>query len=238
MQSRLAKFEKIIIWGPNVLNNRLLARHVHSVTNIVPSCITEAREIEEMSLQPSSMFICDCDKIEPKSYCRKIHRTGFSYKESPAIVLLNISRDQDILEEINTYAIHGVFFISDQFELLDKGLRNILTGDIWLSRDLLVRSLQCTRELDNKNLQITAASELTFREREILRLVGAGLSNQAIADRLYISTNTVKTHISNIYKKIDVINRVQAIIWANEYLKANELSTDYMPVSFAAALKN
>lgn len=238
MQSRTPKFEKLFIWGPNLLNNRLLARHIHAFAGLAPTCIAEAQEIQETTLTPKSLFICDCDKIEPKSYCRKIHRTGFSYQESPAIVLLNISRDQNILEEINTYAIHGVFFISDHFELVEKGLRKILTGEIWLSRDLLVSSLQRARELDSKNIQITAASELTFREREILRLVAAGLSNQAIADRLYISTNTVKTHISNIYKKIDVINRVQAIIWANECLQVSELSADYSQVSLAAALKN
>jgi len=238
MLNRTSKFENLFIWGPNLLNNRLLSRHIQSVAGIAPTCISEAQEIPETTLNSKSLFLCDCDKIEPKSYCRKIHRNGFSCKESPAIVLLNITREQNIIEEINHYAIHGVFFISDPFELLDKGIRKILNGDIWISRQLLVRTLQRARELDSKNLPVNAVSELTLREREILRLVAAGLSNQAIAERLYISTNTVKTHISNIYKKIDVINRVQAILWANECLQIHEPPEYYSPMSFEVSLKN
>ncbi|MGH0052757.1 MAG: response regulator transcription factor, partial [Sphaerochaetaceae bacterium] len=50
---------------------------------------------------------------------------------------------------------------------------------------------------------------LSFREEEVLQLVAAGFSNQEIAKQLYISTNTVKTHIKNIYAKMGVNNRLQ-----------------------------
>jgi DNA-binding CsgD family transcriptional regulator len=56
-------------------------------------------------------------------------------------------------------------------------------------------------------------STLTAREKEILSLLSSGLINRQIASRLGISPHTVKSHIYNIYKKINVTNRQQASLW-------------------------
>lgn len=58
--------------------------------------------------------------------------------------------------------------------------------------------------------------KLTKRENEILVYIADGLSNQEIADRLFISEYTVKTHVSNLFRKIGVNDRVQAILYALE----------------------
>jgi two-component system, NarL family, response regulator LiaR len=55
---------------------------------------------------------------------------------------------------------------------------------------------------------------LTHREAEIIALIAQGLSNQEIADRLYLSINSIKTHIRTAYRKIDVSRRSQAVGWA------------------------
>jgi DNA-binding CsgD family transcriptional regulator len=59
---------------------------------------------------------------------------------------------------------------------------------------------------------------LTRREREILDLIADGFSNQQIADELFISPHTVKTHLHNIFKKINVKRRLQAALWAAKNL--------------------
>jgi LuxR family transcriptional regulator of csgAB operon len=55
---------------------------------------------------------------------------------------------------------------------------------------------------------------LTAREVQILAMVAVGSKNEDIADKLCISPHTVKTHIYNIFKKINVPNRLQAALWA------------------------
>ena len=55
---------------------------------------------------------------------------------------------------------------------------------------------------------------LTVREREVLALIGAGLNNSEIADRLFVSTATVKTHINNLFAKLHLRDRAQAMRWA------------------------
>jgi DNA-binding NarL/FixJ family response regulator len=57
-------------------------------------------------------------------------------------------------------------------------------------------------------------AELTTREREILRLLGAGKSNKEIAAELQISERTARTHVSNILGKLDLTSRTQAALWA------------------------
>ena len=63
---------------------------------------------------------------------------------------------------------------------------------------------------------VSLLSPLSERELEVLRLIAAGKSNAAIADTLYISLSTVKTHINNLYSKLGVESRTQALVRAKE----------------------
>ena len=59
---------------------------------------------------------------------------------------------------------------------------------------------------------------LTQRERQILLMISVGLTNQEVADKSFISLHTVKAHLYNIFKKINVPNRLQAALWATKNL--------------------
>lgn len=63
-----------------------------------------------------------------------------------------------------------------------------------------------------------AVSRLTVREKQVLSFIASGYTSKAISDVLNIGMHTVKTHIYNIYKKINATNRLQATLWAIKYL--------------------
>lgn len=82
---------------------------------------------------------------------------------------------------------------------------------IWVGSNILSPK-QKARSLMAKPEEI----DLSDREFEVLQLIAEGLSNQQIADQLFVSRNTIKTHISNIFAKLDVKRRTQAIQRARE----------------------
>ncbi|MEJ8648703.1 response regulator transcription factor [Streptomyces sp. MS1.AVA.3] len=107
--------------------------------------------------------------------------------------------------------------------LLIEGVRAAMAGDALISPQITVRLL---RQLsppprprttaDNNPARDTRPPPLTAREREIVRLVARGSTNQEIATQLVISPGTAKTHLANIQSKLKLRNRVEIAAWAWE----------------------
>lgn len=126
-------------------------------------------------------------------------------------VLCNVDPAADIERLVREKALRGVFYTGESLESFIEGLRVVLKGKIRLKRRAPRGSLRRTKP--------TATQTLTAREIELLRQVAFGVNNREIADRLGISQHTVKTHLYNIFKKIEVPNRLQASLWAVANLK-------------------
>lgn len=99
---------------------------------------------------------------------------------------------------------------------LIKCLRVVHAGQIWAESHITARLLDEYSSLVRSNEHATLSNEkhLTEREFEVLRLIAQGYSNRDMAHRLYISEKTVKTHLSNIFEKIQVADRLQAALYA------------------------
>jgi DNA-binding NarL/FixJ family response regulator len=98
-------------------------------------------------------------------------------------------------------------------ELVDA-IRLVASGNALLAPNALGRLLERFRTAKPSAAGGTALPSLTEREREILQLVAEGLSNAEIAARLVLSEATIKTHVSNLLRKLGVRDRVQAVIAA------------------------
>lgn len=116
------------------------------------------------------------------------------------------------------YLIHAVDIGADGYILKDSGSSElkqaidvILNGDSYIQPSLLptLNSRLINRDTDKDKLE-----SLTRRELEILKQIAGGMFNKEIATNLNISERTVKNHISNIFKKIDVSDRTQAAVFA------------------------
>ena len=129
------------------------------------------------------------------------------------VALFNVSLGFEYEEKAVARGIRGFFYEQDPLELFPKGIRAIFHGELWVSREILTKYI-----LDNRRDDFLTIDDketiLTPREVEILTLISIGAKNEDIANKLCISPNTVKTHIYNIFKKINVPNRLQAALWA------------------------
>lgn len=138
-----------------------------------------------------------------------------------SLAAFNLDDENQAADMLSSIQLQGVFYRNDALPLICKGLLTLLDGQLWMSRSLMGRMLERFR-LHQQNAYRPAAG-LTQRELEIIGLLGSGASNVEIAERLAVSENTVKSHLYNIFKKINVHNRVQAVNWARQNLGAPPL---------------
>jgi DNA-binding NarL/FixJ family response regulator len=118
--------------------------------------------------------------------------------------------------------IRGFFVKSDiSSDFITKCVRVVAAGEVWMSAKLVGRVFdefsryysEAEGELRSPSLEdIDKLSLLTKREHELLELVSRSLTNEEIAERLFISTETVKTHVRNIFEKLGSRNRVDATL--------------------------
>ena len=139
-------------------------------------------------------------------------------KENRAVAIFNAPSRCEIENEALKRGLRGIFFQSDSMETLIKGTRVLLSGDLWFSRKTMEAYFKGQPVAPANSQGQQPSHNLTEREKEILVNIASGRGNQEIADELCISTNTVKTHIYNIFKKIEVRDRLQAALWVTKNL--------------------
>ena len=209
--------DQIYIRSPREALKEALAIHVKQNLGLNCVSIEDDRVISTNSHKQSlkALLLIDCSgKTGAELWSLVEESLLLSEGISPHVALFNV--DARFADEIESEAcrrgLSGIFFEDKSLDLLIKGIQTILEGELWFSRNSMSRVL---RKKKNSMIgSITTDIKLTKREKEILKLIATGYSNTEIADRLHISPHTVKTHISNLFKKIDVPNRLQAALWA------------------------
>lgn len=133
-----------------------------------------------------------------------------------SLALFNLNKASGLEKKVISWKIKGFFYKTDSIEHFLKGMKCLLKGELWISREILSECLY--ENIEAKQTLIREKNDLTNREIEILSFIRLGMTNEEIAEKMFISMNTVKTHIYNVYKKINAVNRMQAVLWANEHL--------------------
>ena len=131
------------------------------------------------------------------------------------IIMLTIHDDREYLYETMKIGANGYVLKDSDADSLIKAIRDVYIGKTYIQpsiASMLVTEINSKDKSVNKDL--LKIKSLSKREYEVLTLVAEGLNNKEIADRLFISEKTVKNHVSNIFKKIDVNDRIQAAIFA------------------------
>lgn len=138
---------------------------------------------------------------------------------STAILILTAHDEPELVFSLLESGAIGYVLKDDALETLAGAVRAAARGDSWLSPTVasqVVRRAVQREQAQPSEAGITSPPEthLTPREMEILKLISQGLDNTAIAQKLMVTKRTVQNHISNIYGKLGVTSRTEAMLFA------------------------
>jgi DNA-binding NarL/FixJ family response regulator len=131
------------------------------------------------------------------------------------VIVLTMFEDDDSVFAAMRAGAHGYLLKGAAQEEMLRAIRAAGAGEALFSAPI-ARRLMNFFALPKPQAAPEVFPELTERERELLRLIAQGYNNSEIADRLSISGKTVRNHISNIFSKLQVTDRAQAIIRARD----------------------
>lgn len=209
----------LYIVGPHRFKNQLLynflathtAAKLHTATNLqqVPS------ELEAPPLK-QKLILIDCATLGRESIVRFLETEAWNKLSVHLLMLFEIDRQLHMEEDLLFSGVQGIVFEDDPLDQILDGICAVNRGEIWASRRALSRCLCKLAHGQQRERKIGHC--LTEREKQLLSLLAQCKTNEEIATELFISPHTVKTHLYNIFKKINVPNRMQAAIWAAKNL--------------------
>ncbi|MBJ6725721.1 helix-turn-helix transcriptional regulator [Geomesophilobacter sediminis] len=211
----------ILIIGPKMLQNAVLASYIedHTDWHCIPIEKVELAEQVEKE-EPNGIFVLhDAVSLQGKVFEAALAAELERMPVDWAVALFNLERSSDVERSAIRYGIKGIFYEDDTPEVLIKGISAIFHGELWASRKTLAESLiDCSRGLMPHRTLPQFPNGLTKREAEILYLLSEGCSNKGIAKHLFISPETVRTHLHRIFKKLHLSTRLEASLWASRHL--------------------
>ena len=140
--------------------------------------------------------------------------------DAPPVLVLTTFDDDEVLSGALRAGAAGFVLKDAPGEELIRSARTVAAGDAWLDPAVTERVLATYRSTTRTPDDGEAAgriAELTPRERDVLRLIGRGSSNTEIAETLFVSEATVKSHIGHIFTKLDLRDRAAAIVFAFDH---------------------
>ncbi len=130
-------------------------------------------------------------------------------------VLMMTNTDREKAVRAVRLGARGIVFKDAEPSLLPKSVRKVHAGEVWIDNPILSQALET---LITKPMQPPVPGErrdkLSSREMEVVRCVALGMRNKEVADKLGVSEATVKNHLTSIYGKLGVSDRLELILYA------------------------
>ena len=136
---------------------------------------------------------------------------------APETSMLNFKRAFDATEAAQIARISGMRGIVLKEHAADKLLKAIMKvneGEVWIERSMMGSMIQEFNKPALVDPEVSKIESLTDREREVIVLIGEGLKNKQVGERLFISETTVTHHLSSVFSKLEVSDRLELIIYA------------------------
>ena len=170
------------------------------------------------SVQDSKPHIILFANTEPlpnlREICKAIRDQTEGFKSKTQLMLLgNIPSHEEVVGLMNV-GVRGYFDMNEPSDKLAEAIRVVQREEIWLPRDKMSSIMDRIISVVGRDLKEKTLDQLTPTEFQVLRLIGQGKSNDEIAEAMFISKNTVRSHIKSIYAKLDTHSRLQLALYA------------------------
>lgn len=134
--------------------------------------------------------------------------------DAPPVLVLTTFDDEELLSGALRAGAQGFQLKDAPGEDLIRAVRVVAEGGAWLDPGVTERVLATYRRAEPAGAEDTRIEELTPREVEVLSLVGRGATNAEVAEELFISEVTVKSHLNHIFTKLGLRDRAAAVVFA------------------------
>lgn len=212
--------EKVVIWiiGQGSMLNNLLRRRLMEERGL--SCRLAA-SFEEMPLNqlcPTDLWLAlfDAQNMDQAALEALIQTCDSRFNCVKALFNVHVKDQLALEQQAFKYGWQGIFSVNIGLEKMVGGITDLMEGRLWVQRNALPKNKVQLQALGLSSAACLA--KLTKRERQVLRVITKGATNEEISAHMDIGLHTVKKHIYNIYQKIKVPNRIQAAIWGIENL--------------------
>ena len=147
----------------------------------------------------------------PKKNGLEVLRVLKDRKSKVKVLVLTVHNETEYLMKAVDIGIDGYVLKDSESSELKKAIFAIVDGETYIQPSLIpaLNSKMIEKDKDGAKIDL-----LTRRELEVLKLLAVGMYNKEVAEKLDISERTVKNHVSNIFKKIEVTDRTQAAVFA------------------------
>lgn len=211
--------KRVYVVGSRSLQNDLLTCHIGDKSGIRCCLAEHINKLPKDGADPAAekkLILYDCLGMDRETLLRELASLPEISQAQFLLAIFNIQPGCQIEEEVMGFGVRGFFYVNDSAACMVKGVDAIFAGEHWIPRKVMVK---CLSQANWSSPKIKKTpSPLTNREEEILGYVAIGATNEVIGNNLCISPHTVRTHIYNIFKKINVPNRLQASLWAAKNL--------------------
>ncbi len=218
---------------PPVLKEKKINVLIYCTSDLILSGILKAVEsasdIEIVKIEKNTIdaFLESIKDIKPnvilftnseplpniREICKAINDISENQKKLQLMLLGNIPSHEEIVSLMNS-GVRGYFDLNDPSNQLAEAIRVINNEEIWLPRDKMSSIMDRIISVVGRDLKEKTLDQLTPTEFQVLRIIGQGKSNDEIADAMFISKNTVRSHIKSIYAKLDTHSRLQLALYA------------------------
>lgn len=209
--------QQVYILGGQPLQNSLLSEFL--TQQETPSqVIKQASDVDsdKLSASAQTLFLVDFNYDDLNDVITYLLDQDQKISTDVMMAIFNVDTDNSLGRLAGLPMVNGGFLYDCPHAQLRKGVHAIFEGELWFPRKVLQQYLIKSRAF-NKTFSRSEVA-LTDREMEVLKVMATGAKNADIACTLNLSPHTIKTHIYNIFKKINASNRLQAVNWAQENL--------------------